>query len=135
MKSIKDWMKLVHDNAVSKGFWDSDKDFIEIKKDQKAKISGYLITPEQYVRYMVEGDQVVRIALAITELSEAIEAIRSGNPPDDKVPKHSALAVELGDAVIRIWDLAGKLGIDLEKVISDKHEFNTKRPHKHGRKL
>lgn len=135
MKTIKSWQKIVHDNALAKGFWDSEKDFIKIKKGSKAKISGYLITPEQYARYMVEGNQVEKIALAITELSEAIEAIRSGNPPDDKVPKHSALSVELGDAVIRIWDLAGKLNIDLEKVISDKHEFNKRRPHKHGRRL
>lgn len=135
MRTIEDWQKLIHDNAVSKGFWDSNKDFKKIKQGEEAQFSGYLITEEQFVRYMIDGNRVEKIALVITELSEAIEAIRSGNPPDDKVPKYSALAVELGDATIRIYDLAGKLGIDLEKVIAAKHEFNTKRPYKHGREL
>lgn len=135
MKTIKEWQKLTHQNSVNKGFWDFEKDFIKIKKGNKAKISGYLITPEQYNRYMVEGNIAEKIALVHSELSEALEAVRSGNPPSDKIPKHSSLAEELGDSIIRIWDLAEKLGIDLEKTITEKHKFNTKRSYKHGRKL
>jgi NTP pyrophosphatase (non-canonical NTP hydrolase) len=135
LKSIKDWQKLVHNNAVNKGFWDSEEDFKKIEQGEEAQFSGFLITKEQFIRYMVIGNQVEKLALIHSEVSEALEALRSGNPPSDKIPQHSSLSEELSDAIIRIFDLAGKLGLNLEKAINDKHDFNTGRPHKHGREL
>lgn len=36
------------------------------------------------------------------------------------------------EAVIRIADLCGYMGIDLEGVIREKMEYNATRPYKHG---
>ena len=47
----------------------------------------------------------------------------------------SAVAVELADAVIRIADLCGYLGIDLDTVISEKMAYNETRPFKHGKRF
>ena len=41
---------------------------------------------------------------------------------------------ELADVVIRIMDICEYYGIDLEKVILEKHEYNKKREFKHGNK-
>ena len=46
---------------------------------------------------------------------------------DDKLPHRSMLEVELADAVIRICDMCGGLGLDLEGAIYEKLEYNKNR--------
>ena len=41
---------------------------------------------------------------------------------------------ELADVLIRVFDLAGKMNIDLESVTREKMAYNKTRPHKHGGK-
>lgn len=49
--------------------------------------------------------------------------------------KPEGAAVELADAVIRIADLCGHLGIDLDAVIEEKMAYNADRPYKHGKRF
>lgn len=49
--------------------------------------------------------------------------------------KPEGVAVELADAVIRIADLCGHLGIDLDAVIAEKMAYNAGRPYKHGKRF
>lgn len=42
---------------------------------------------------------------------------------------------ELADVVIRVFDLCGLKGIDLESHILAKMRYNAMRPHKHGKKF
>jgi len=44
------------------------------------------------------------------------------------------LPSELADIVIRVYDLAGALGIDLDAAIEVKHQYNVGRPYRHGGK-
>lgn len=75
------------------------------------------------------GDALVaqKLCLSHSELSEAMEGHRKGLR-DDKLPDLPMLDVELADAVIRIFDLAGAMNIDLGTVISRKMQFNSVRP-------
>lgn len=77
-----------------------------------------------------------KIALCHSELSEALECLRN-NEPDfytGENGKPEGVAPELADAVIRIFDLCGMLGLDLGSAIIDKMAHNATRPHRHGGK-
>src|SRR5687768_3210193 len=71
-----------------------------------------------------------KLALIHSEISEALEADRKGLV-DDKLPHRSGTEVELADAVIRIFDLAGAYRLDLGGALVEKLEYNaTREDHK-----
>ncbi|CAB4159252.1 NTP-PPase_u5 domain containing protein [uncultured Caudovirales phage] len=67
-----------------------------------------------------------KIALIHSEVSEALEGIRK-NKQDEHLPHRKSVEVELADAVIRIADLAGALGLDLGGAIAEKMAYNAQR--------
>lgn len=125
-KGINELVKQVHENAANHGWWEQERSFGEL------------------------------IALCHSELSEALEEYRNGHPvnkdiglpikyysgggynatlPTKCCTKPEGIAIELADTVIRIMDICGKYGIDLEAAILEKHEYNKTRPYKHGGKV
>lgn len=64
-----------------------------------------------------------KLALIHSEISEAMEGDRK-NAMDDKLPHRKMIEVELADALIRICDLAGFLGLDLGGAVVEKDAFN-----------
>lgn len=66
------------------------------------------------------------LCLIHSEISEGLEGYRK-DLMDDKLPHRKMLEVELADAVIRIFDLAGGIGFNLGEAIKEKMEFNDKR--------
>jgi NTP pyrophosphatase (non-canonical NTP hydrolase) len=66
------------------------------------------------------------IALIHSELSEALEADRK-DLMDDKLPHRKGLEVELADAMIRIFDMAGGLQLDIGGALQEKLEYNKQR--------
>jgi NTP pyrophosphatase (non-canonical NTP hydrolase) len=67
-----------------------------------------------------------KLALVHSELSEALEGDRKGCV-DDHLPHRLATEVELADAIIRIFDLAGAYGLDIGGAMAEKMEYNAKR--------
>lgn len=79
------------------------------------------------------------IALIHSELSEALEAYREGLPLAyllyGEGGKPEGIPAELADVLIRIGDMCGAFGIDLEAAVKEKMEYNKKRSYRHGGKV
>lgn len=104
--NIKDIVRLSHCQSVSKGFWEQDRNFGEM------------------------------IALCHSELTEALESHREGfdiNYTYYTEDKPCGVPSELADCIIRIFDICGYHGIDIEDMILEKLAYNSTRIHKHGK--
>lgn len=106
-----------HGQSKGNGWWTN------LTTGETLVSSGYpLITPTKNVGEL--------LMLIVTELAEGMEGCRKGLM-DDKLTHRSMLEVELADAVIRIFDMAGGLGLDVAGAIGEKLAFNdTRADHK-----
>jgi NTP pyrophosphatase (non-canonical NTP hydrolase) len=84
-----------------------------------------------------------KLMMIVTEIAEATEELRHFGGKnletyfEEKAEGRSkpcGFGVELADAVIRILDLAGMVGINLETLIVMKQKYNDQRPYRHGGK-
>lgn len=75
------------------------------------------------------------LMLMVTELAEAMEAYREGNPESEDIPGFSRMEEELADVVIRLLDFAGGTGLDIEGALQAKMAYNEHRPYRHGGKV
>lgn len=127
--NINTLIELSHATAKEKGFWDSERNLPEL------------------------------LMLTVSELSEALEALRKEHksspdivtslynsyvedphPMDIETFKNefqnhvkNSFEDEIADTAIRLFDLCGGLGIDLETHILLKINYNKLRGYKHGK--
>ena len=66
------------------------------------------------------------LMLVVSELGEAMEGDRKSKM-DEHLPHRPGREVELADAVIRIFDMAGGYGLDLPGAIVEKLAYNKQR--------
>lgn len=118
-------IKECHEVAKSKGFWE-----------------GFCLGNNDSA---VKKDFTVRSMLVVTEIAEAVEAIRSEQcerkqlknvhyVPYGKLELNTHIREEIADTFIRLMDICGGYQIeDIEKDIIKKIKINKKRPTKHNK--
>jgi NTP pyrophosphatase (non-canonical NTP hydrolase) len=110
VRIIEEWQRVIHANNKAKGFYDGPQ----------------------------AENLHTKLVLAIGEISEAVEELRAGHEPteiyyhDDSL-KPEGFGIEVADCVIRLMDVCEHLGIDLERCMTLKHNYNVNRPYKHGK--
>ena len=137
IEALNELSEEIHQNNIQAGWW------TDIKFDTKVK---KLLTSEHMKNTGVTMDQARDIlkdlgierstlktrnvgellCLVHSEISEAMEGARK-NLMDDKLPHRKMIEVELADALIRIFDIAGAYNLDLGNAISEKRYFNANR--------
>jgi len=113
---IREFGAEIHGGAITKGWW-ADRDELSKTKPGKVQVD------------------IGCIALAVTELAEAIENIRAGEKPDDKVPEFTGLEAEIADCIIRLLDFSAARNLRVPEAMVAKVEVNKGRPVRHGGKL
>jgi len=104
MNSFNILAKGVHNNAINKGWWETDRNDGEL------------------------------IALMHCELSEAVEALRCNIDKSEHIPEYSGVEEELADVILRIMDFAQARNLNVAEALISKMNFNMLREYKHGGK-
>lgn len=135
-----------HSNAVSKGFYELPESILS-KMD-----AGDSSFSREEIQAVKDAFVAQRLMLIVSELGEALEANRKKGPAPHIKGLELDLAHgvdykeafvnnyikdsfedELADTVIRIGDLSGWLGIDLDTHIALKQKYNSRREKMHGK--
>ena len=119
---LNDACKEHHYAMRNKGFWDSEDKLNALETNS-------VITYDDYNDFD-NGLLCTRLALVGTEISEAIEAVRKGNLG---LLEKDTLEDELADTFLRLMDVVGGLGIDIEAQLIWKSNLNKERGYKHGK--
>lgn len=105
----------IHNWSKEHGFWEHET--LVHRDPVNGDVEGRLKNPSIVAE---------KLCLIHSEVSEALESERDGD---------TNTAEELADIIIRVLDLCGYRGYDIEKEITDKLAVNELRPYKHGRQM
>lgn len=121
-QSINQLAREVHQNAVDKGFYEHPKNIGEMIALMHSELSEAL-EADRSGRYLVEDIQAVNGWVGDEDFQEAYRHHVKGTFEE-----------EMADIVIRVMDMCAWKGIDLEQQILAKMRYNSMREKYHGKK-
>lgn len=126
-ETMEDMQDRAHATARGKGWW----------RDQEVSTEGPDGPVVAIDRALALATVPEKLMLIVSEASEALEDFRVGKMETTRREsdgKPEGFPTELADIVIRCFDLAGALGINLEAEVLTKMAFNETRSYRHGGK-
>lgn len=133
MGALNDLAKACNENAVNKGFYDT-----------RNKLRNTIIVmhgaDSKELREFDAMWGLSRLMLIDTETAEAAEELRTPGKFSERIREKLgedllAFDEEIADIQIRLFDLAGSLGMDLDRAVELKMRANAMRKPMHGGKL
>lgn len=139
--TLKELAIMVHNNAKLHGWWDKPREFPELLALIHSEVSEALeeyrnhrpIT-ETYYSGKAKLKEFLTEWKELPENSVSNEIKLISKTPTGYTSKPEGIPSELADVVIRVFDICEHYGIDLEKAILEKHDYNVTRPFMHGGK-
>ena len=123
--NIKEIQQEIHKVNVEKGFWDEDR----------KNVGEVLMLIVSELCEALEAHRSSRKALVELFDAKAIDRTEAADyQADFEQCIKDTFEDEIADTVIRILDMCEGFGIDLERHIELKLEYNRTRPYKHGKK-
>lgn len=161
--NLKQYSKEVHETAVSKGWWDKDRNFgeiianihSEVDEAWKEYVHNHATDETYYTMDFSKVHDLPATDAALTEMalrwSRFQEYLNSNGsdysqkPPEPTRADVGALVAagilephgvptELADIMIRVMDMFAHMGLDPDEVVQEKMEYNLTRAHRHGGK-
>jgi len=118
--NINDMVCRSHEIASEHGFWDDWARVLDLYDNVQ---DDDIIFPKAMELNAINS----RLALIASEVGEATESLRHEDM--------DSFSEEMADIVIRVADLCGGIGIDLEYEIEKKMQRNREREYKHGKSM
>ena len=141
---LNDLRDAVHQTAVDKGWWEPQEQIVALP------LQGGPVTA------LVQRTFGDLVSLVHSEASEALEEYRNGHGVTEVYYSHptgeschdascvsedtgspvkpEGIPVEMADIIIRVLDICGFYGIDIEEALRLKTAHNATRPYRHGGK-
>lgn len=130
---MKEIINKAHSMAKEKGFWDTERNQPELLMLIVSELAEAL----EALRKNHHADKVVVLDLLHDiEMTKIDEEFNFSNEDFKAVFEKnikSSFQDEIADVAIRLFDLCGGLNIDLEKHIELKMKYNSLRGYKHGK--
>ena len=128
-------IKKAHEMAKEKGFWETERNVSELLMLIVSELAEALeaLRKDHYADKGVVKDLLQDLELNKTDEEFVIKALEFKVKFDEGVK--SSFEDEIADVAIRLFDLCGGLGIDLQKHIELKMMYNSMRGYKHGKKF
>lgn len=128
-------IKRAHQVAKDKGFWETERNVPEMLMLVVSELSEALeaLRKDHYADKGIVKDLMQDIDLDRTDEEFLFKAITWKKSFEENIK--SSFEDELADVAIRLFDLCGGLGVDLEKHIELKMMYNSMRGYKHGKQF
>jgi NTP pyrophosphatase (non-canonical NTP hydrolase) len=130
---MKNLIAQAHGTAKEKGFWDTERNVSEMLMLIVSEVAEAqeALRKNHYANQEVVDSLAQDLELDRTDEEFLLKALVWKGKFEDNIK--STFQDEIADVAIRLFDLCGGMGIDLEKHIEMKMKYNSMRGYKHGK--